>query len=158
MPWSDFTYSTPKKVEREPGIYRCLIMNAEQSVSKSSGKNMLVITLRPSGTTANVRAYIVDNEYFDRNVSEFIDAFPALKDGFSINRCFGWRGALGAVKLIVDENGFFKTAKYPWVPFGRTENLPPYDWKTADGEPQEMPVYQGFTELEEDDSDLPFEI
>ena len=158
MPWSNFTYQKQEFTERKPGNYRCIILKAEAGVSKSSGKNMLTITFRPSGTASTVKAYIVDNEYFDSNYSSFLDAFPVLKDNSDPNNCFSWRGAMGAVKLKVNDDGYFETAKYPWISAEKAEGYPEFEWKARDDEPPEMPEYSGMVELddEDDEESIPF--
>ena len=156
MSWSNYTYKKQEYPERKPGNYRCVILKAEAGTSKTSGKNMLTIYLRPSGTTATVRAYIVDNDWFDSNFSSFLDAFPELKANSDPNNCFAWRGAMGAVKLTVNEDGFFETARYPWIPAEKAEGYPEFEWQHRDDEPAEMPQLQAFTELDDDESEIPF--
>ena len=159
MSWSNYTYTKQEHTERKPGTYRCIILKAEAGVSKSSGKNMLTISLRPSGTASTVKAYIVDNEWFDSNFSSFLDAFPALKENSNPDNCFAWRGAQGAVKLKVNDDGYFETAKYPWIEAAKAEKLPPFEWKARDDEPQDMPILQEFTELDDSESEedeIPF--
>ena len=157
MSWENYTYKESTHVERKPGTYRCMILNAEQTVSKSSGTRMIALSLRPSGTASTVKGYILDNDHFDENYSEFLDAFPAIKENPDINACYTWRGAVGTVKLIIDESGYFKTAKFPWVSARKADALPPFEWKARSDEPPECPEYQGFTELGNTD-DLPFEV
>lgn len=158
MSWSNYTYKKSEHTERQPGSYRCIILKAEAGVSKTSGKNMLTIFLRPSGTASTVKAYIVDNDWFDSNYSSFLDAFPALKDNSNPDNCFAWRGAMGAVKLKVNDDGYFETAKYPWIPADKATRLPEFEWKARDDEAQEMPELQAFTELSDDDDseEMPF--
>lgn len=156
MAFSNYSYVKNQHTERKPGIYRCIVMGAELGKSKSSGKDMLTIFLRPSGMAANIKAYIIDNEYADVNISEFLDAFPELRDGFDISRCYAWTGAAGAVRFELDENGYLKPMKYPWVPYENTDELPPFVWKPRDGDPGTQPVYQGYTEIRTDDGDIPF--
>ena len=158
MSWSNYTYKKQEHTERQPGNYRCIILKAEAGVSKTSGKNMLTIHLRPSGTASTVKAYIVDNDWFDSNFSSFLDAFPALKDNSNPDNCFAWRGAMGAVKLKVNDDGYFETAKYPWIPADKATKLPEFEWKARDDEPQEMPEMQTFTEItdSDDDDQIPF--
>ena len=117
---------------------------------------MLVISVRPSGTKATVKQYIVDNDYFDSNFSQFLDAFPELGDNKLPDNCFSWRGAMGAVKLIVDENGYFKIKRF--ISADKAERLPDFVWCAKDDEPQQMPVYQGLTALDSDDEsdEIPF--
>lgn len=156
MSWDNYTYQKPSYEDNKPGDYRCVILNAEQAISKSSGKRMLVISVRPSGTKATVKSWIVDNEYFDSNFSLFLDAFPAIKNNPSVDNCFAWRGAMGAIKLIVNDSGYFEAKRF--IPADKAEFLPDFEWKARDDEPQEMPVLQEFTEIteEEDDGDCPF--
>lgn len=158
MSWSNYTYKKQEHTERQPGNYRCIILKAEAGVSKTSGKNMLTIYLRPSGTASTVKSYIVDNDWFDSNFSSFLDAFPALKDNSNPDNCFAWRGAMGAVKLKVNDDGYFETAKYPWIPADKATKLPEFEWKARDDEPQEMPELQTFTEItdSDDDDQIPF--
>lgn len=158
MSWSNYTYKKQEHTERQPGNYRCMILKAEAGVSKTSGKNMLTIHLRPSGTASTVKAYIVDNDWFDSNFSSFLDAFPALKDNSNPDNCFAWRGAMGAVKLKVNDDGYFETAKYPWIPADKATKLPEFEWKARDDEPQDMPELQTFTEItdSDDDDQIPF--
>lgn len=158
MSWSNYTYKKQEHTERQPGNYRCIILKAEAGVSKTSGKNMLTIHLRPSGTASTVKAYIVDNDWFDSNFSSFLDAFPALKDNSNPDNCFAWRGAMGAVKLKVNDDGYFETAKYPWIPADKATKLPDFEWKARDDEPQDMPELQTFTEITDNDDDdqIPF--
>ena len=160
MSWANYTYKKTETVERQPGNYRCIILKAEAGTSKTSGKNMITLFLRPSGTASTVKAYIVDNEWFDSNFSQFLDAFPALKNNPNPDNCFSWRGAVGAVKLKVNDDGYFETAKYPWIAAddSKATKLPEFEWKARDDESQEMPVLQEFTELsdEEESDDIPF--
>lgn len=160
MSWSNYTYKKTETVERQPGTYRCIILKAEAGIAKTSGRKMITLSLRPSGTSSTVFAYIVDNEWFDVNFSSFLDAFPALKENSNPDNCFAWRGAIGAVKLTVNDDGYFETAKYPWVEAGSRmeKNLPDFEWKARSDEPQEMPELQAFTELSDDDDseEMPF--
>jgi hypothetical protein len=156
MSWDNYTYQKPQYEESKPGDYRCVILNAEVSTSKS-GNRMLVISVRPSGTRATVKNYIVDNDYFDSNFSQFLDAFPVLKDGnHDPNNCFSWRGAMGAVKLTVNERGYFESKRF--IAADKAESLPEFVWKYRDDESSEMPIYQGMMEIDSEDEDdsIPF--
>ena len=158
MSWANYTYKKTETVERQPGNYRCIILKAEAGTSKTSGKNMITLYLRPSGTASTVKAYIVDNDWFDSNFSQFLDAFPSLNNNPNPDNCFAWRGAIGAVKLKVNDDGYFETAKYPWIPADKADKLPPFEWKAREDESQEMPVLQEFTEItdEESEDEIPF--
>ena len=154
MSWDNYTYQKPQFEENKPGDYRCVIMSAEVGTSKS-GNRMLVISVRPSGTRATVKSYIVDNEYFDSNFSSFLDAFPILKENHDPNNCFTWRGAMGAVKLTVNDRGYFEAKRF--ISADKAEKLPEFEWKAKDDEPQQMPAYEGMTELDDDDDgEIPF--
>lgn len=155
MSWSNYTYKEPQRAN--PGNYRCIILNVEQKVSKASGKNMLQITVRPSGTALNVNTYIVDGDYFDDNFSRFLDAFPALKENVDLDSCFLWRGQIGAARFGEDDKGYLKVSS--WMTPEKAEDLPEFEWKARDGEPQDMPEPQVFADIssaEEDDGDFPF--
>lgn len=106
----------------EPGDYRVEVTDVEETTSKTSGNAMLVITLRPNGSNIRVKHYIVKNEYFNRNMTEFYDSFDV---DFGDQNILGWIGAVGAAKLIEDENGYLKVRRLihkdrqgalsPWV-------------------------------------------
>lgn len=157
MGWDNYTYKKPEYPERKPGKYRCIILKAEIGTSKA-GNRMIIISLRPSGTTATVSAYIVDNEYFDDNYSKFLDAFPQIKENPDPNTCFAWRGAHGAINLKVNDNGYWQAGNF--IPAERAEFLPEFEWKAGHDEPQEMPIMQEISALgfddEEPDDEVPF--
>ena len=88
------------------------------------------------------------NEYFNRNLTELLDSF-GLGENFDT---LTWVGAVGAARLIEDDNGYLKV-RYFLSP-ERAEKLPPWDGK--------QPERQEVTSLEDgidgvlDDDDLPF--
>ena len=156
MSWSNYTYKQPEYSERKPGKYRVIILKAEEKTSKK-GNKMVEISLRPSGTASTVKAYIVDNDYFDDNYSRFLDAFPDIKNADNNpEHCYTWRGAMGAINLKVNDNGYFEAGYF--IPSEKQEALPEFVWKARDDEPQTMPEFQGAVELEEleDDESIPF--
>lgn len=155
MSWDNFAYTKPTFEENKPGDYRCVILSAEVGKSKA-GNRMMIISIRPSGTKATVKNYIVDNDYFDSNFSQFLDAFPALKDNSHPDNCFSWRGAMGAVKLTVNDRGYFEIKRF--IPADKADKLPDFVWMARDEEPPQMPEYQGITEMDSDDDDgeIPF--
>ena len=155
MSWDNFAYTKPTYEDNKPGDYRCVRLSAEVGHSKA-GNRMMIISIRPSGTKATVKNYIVDNDYFDSNFSQFLDAFPVLKDNSHPDNCFSWRGAMGAVKLTVNENGYFEIKRF--ISADKAEKLPEFVWKAKDDEPQQMPEYQGITEIgsDDDDGEIPF--
>ena len=129
------------------GDYRVAIVDAQESVSKTSGNPMIVVTVQPNGSNMKIQNYIVRNQYFNRNMTQFFDAFPQINEGdFSL---LGWVGCVGAARLKEDENGYLKVAWF--IDAKRAEKLPPWQG--------EMPERQTVTALdgaEEVDEDLPF--
>lgn len=145
--WDDY-----RREEREPeakvtGKQRCVITAVEEAVSKSSGKPMIVITVRPSGCRFTVRNWLVKNDSFNLNATAFFDAFPEIGDGnFNF---IEWVGAEGAAMFGEDENGYLKV-KY-WLSPERAANLPPFE-----GDKPERQMVTSLEDDTEDDSDLPF--
>ena len=106
---------------------------------------MLVITLRPNGAKITVRHYIVKNEYFNRNMTEFYDSFDV---DFGDQNILSWIGAVGAAKLIEDENGYLKVKRL--IHKDKQGNLPPWVGKI----PERQKVL--LDENGDPDDDLPF--
>ena len=103
----------------EPGDYRVEITDVEETVSKSSGNPMLVITVKPNNVNIRIKHYIVKNEYFNRNLTELYNSFNI---DFGDQNFLGWVGAVGAAKLVEDENGYMKIKRL--IPLERQDNLP----------------------------------
>lgn len=129
----------------EPGDYRVEVADVEETTSKSSGSPMLVITLRPNGAKITVRHYIVKNEYFNRNMTEFYDSFNI---DFGDQNILSWIGAVGAAKLIEDENGYLKVKRL--IHKDKQGSLPPWAGKM----PERQKVL--LDENGDPDDDLPF--
>ena len=126
----------------EPGDYRVEITDVEETVSKSSGNPMLVITVKPNNVNIRIKHYIVKNEYFNRNLTEFYNSFNI---DFGDQNFLGWVGAVGAAKLVEDENGYMKIKRL--IPLERQDNLPA--WVGS------VPVRQTVESFVSDD-ELPF--
>jgi len=129
----------------EPGDYRCEVVDVEETTSKK-GLPMLVITVKPNGSNIRVKHYIVKNEYFNRNVTSFLDSFGIDRQD---HNTLGWIGAVGAAKFDKDENGYLKV-KWFLSP-KQAEKLPPWEGP--------IPVRQTvttFQEIDGSDGDLPF--
>lgn len=142
MGWNDYRYEEPTRVE--PGDYRVEVIKAEEQKSRN-GNRMIVVTLRPNGTSLLIRDYFVDGEYFDGKVSRFFDAFPEIGQGnFNL---VTWGGAVGAVRLR--EDGEYLRVHYYLTP-KKAEALP--EW--VGNKPQRMTVTD--FETMTDKSDLPF--
>lgn len=146
---ADWNYT---REEREPtsnitGKLRCVITAVEEATSKTSGNPMIVVSVRPSGCRFTVKNYIVKNERFNRNMTDFFDAFPTIGEG---NFDFlTWVGAMGAANFGEDERGYLKI-KW-WIAANKADSLPPFE-----GDIPEQQSVSTLTELEGDDGDLPF--
>ena len=67
--WNDYK---PEEGSRlGAGDYRCEVVDVEETTSKSSGKPMIVVTVKPNGSNIKVKQYLVKNEYFNRNITSF---------------------------------------------------------------------------------------
>lgn len=145
---TDWNYQREEREETKvTGRLRCVIVDVEETESKTSGLPMIVVSVRPSGTVFKVKSYIVKNEHFNRNMTQFFDAFPEIGDGnFNF---IEWIGCEGAAMFDLDDKGYVKV-KY-WIDAVRAELLPAFEG--------EKPERQTVTSLTEDDSvdgDLPF--
>lgn len=142
--WDDF-----KREERprlSPGDYRVTIVSAEERTSKA-GNPMIVIGLRPNGGSIIINHYIVKNQYFNRNMTDFFDSFNIDEGDF----CFpSWIGAVGAAKLKEDDQGYLKVSYF--ISQDRADKLPPWEGEIPE---RQTVTDMGFSESE-DDGELPF--
>lgn len=139
-------YRREERSRIAPGDYRVAITEVEETTSRN-GNPMLVVTVQPNGSEIHIKHYLVKNEYFNRNLTDLLDSF-GLGENFDT---LTWVGAVGAAKLVEDENGYLKV-RYFLSP-ERAEKLPP--WQGKEPERQEVSsLGDGFEML--DDDDLPF--
>ena len=140
--WSD--YQREERARLAPGDYRVEIVGVEEKESKK-GNPMLVISIRPNGSTITIKHYIVKNEYFNRNMTEFFDAFSIDEADFTLPT---WVGAVGAARLKEDEDGYLKVGWF--INQHKAESLPAWQG--------EVPQRQELVKLEEveDDGELPW--
>jgi hypothetical protein len=144
---SGWDYAREEQSRLEPGDYRVEIVGVEETVSKS-GNDMIVVTVQPNGSKIKIKNYIVKHEYFNRNMTQFFDAFPQIVEGdFNF---LGWIGCVGAAKLKEDEKGYLKVAWF--INARKAESLPP--WVGEMPERQSITDISGFSEM--DESELPF--
>ena len=68
-------YEVEESTRLEPGDYRVEVINVEEAVSKNSGTPMIVISLKPNQSNITVKHYIVKNDNWKRNLTEFYDSF-----------------------------------------------------------------------------------
>ena len=140
--WDD--YRREERPRLAPGDYRVEIVSTEEKESKA-GNPMLVIGIRPNGSNITINHYIVKNEWFNRNMTDFFDSFNIDDGDFTLPT---WIGAVGAARLKEDDKGYLKVQYF--ISEDRAERLPPWDG--------EMPERQELTKLEplEDESELPW--
>lgn len=140
--WDD--YRREERDRLAPGNYRVEIVSVEETESKA-GNPMLVIGVRPNGSKITIKHYIVKNEYFNRNMTDFFDSFNIDDGDFTLPT---WVGAVGAAKLKEDDRGYLKVQYF--ISEGRAEKLPPWDGP--------LPERQELVQLKEleDDGDLPW--
>ena len=136
--------------EIKTGVQRCVVVGAEETVSKTSGKPMIVVTVKPSGSNAKVKEYFVSGtESFNRKLTDFFNAFPQIKKGdFEL---FTWVGALGAANFGTDDNGYLKVKWF--VAADKQKGLP--EWVG------DKPVKQDLATIKDEDEEtdsLPFEL
>ena len=140
--WDD--YRREERPRLSPGDYRVEIVSAEEKESKA-GNPMLVIGVQPNGSDITINHYIVKNEWFNRNMTEFFDSFNIDDGDFTLPT---WIGAVGAARLKEDDKGYLKV--HYFINRDRAEKIPTWDGK--------MPERQTLTKIDEieDDGDLPW--
>ena len=145
--WDDYTREEHPRLT--PGDYRVEIVSAEEATSKSSRDPMIVIGVRPNGYDVTIKQYIVKNQYFNRNMTDFFDSFNIDDGDFNF---LTWVGAVGAAKLKENDNGYLKVAYF--ISQERADRLPA--WSGPVPERQSVTVIgNGLSELD-DDGELPF--
>lgn len=147
--WDDWSREEAPRLE--PGDYRVEITAVEETESKA-GNPMIVVTVRPNGSKINIKHYIVKNQYFNRNMTDFFDSFNIDEGDFNFPT---WVGAVGAAKLVEDENGYLKVRWF--ISESKAEKLPP--WQGAMPERQTITTIGGtgaFVDVYPDESELPF--
>ena len=148
--WDDFQREDREGGSKVTGRLRCVIVDVEETTSKSSGLPMIVITVRPSGANFKIKNYLVKNDHFNRNATDFFDCFSEIGEGnFNF---IEWIGAMGAANFVEDDNGYLKV-KY-WISAEKAENLPPFEGERP--ERQVVTTIPSVEEETEDDSDLPW--
>lgn len=147
--WDDWSREEAPRLE--PGDYRVEITAVEETESKA-GNPMIVVTVRPNGSNINIKHYIVKNQYFNRNMTDFFDSFNIDEGDFNFPT---WVGAVGAAKLVEDENGYLKVRWF--ISESKAEKLPP--WQGTMPERQTITTIGGtggFVDVYPDESELPF--
>lgn len=139
--WDD--YKREERARLEEGDYRVEIVSAEEATSKS-GNLMIIIGVKPNGSNITIKHYIVKNEWFNRNMTEFFDSFNIDEGDFNF---LTWVGAVGAVRLKEDEMGYLKVAWF--IKKDKADKLP--EWVGKMPERQTVEKGLGLEETIEDD-------
>lgn len=117
---TNWNYVREESTNIAAGDHRFEVVSAEEKVSKS-GKNMIVVSLKPNGAHFTVNDYIVEGEYFNRKMTQFFDSTGIEEGNFNL---LTWVGAVGAARFKEDENGYLKVQYY--LDPKRAEKLPPW--------------------------------
>lgn len=148
--WDSYKREENERESALTGKHRVVITDVSEAVtganSKVPGTPMIVVKLRPSGRRFTVTHRIVKNDYFNRNMTQFFDAFPEINDGdFNF---LSWIGCDGAAMFKEDSNGYTQVSYF--LDPVRAADLPAFEG--------EKPEKQTITSLEdsEEDDELPF--
>lgn len=149
--WDSFQREENERESAVTGKHRVVIVEADEAVtgpnSKTPGTPMIVIKLRPSGRRFTVTHRIVKNDYFNRNMTQFFDAFPDIT--FGDFNFLSWVGCEGAAMFKEDAQGYTQVSYF--LDPVRAADLPAFEG--------EKPERQTITSLDDDsdlDDELPF--
>ena len=141
--WSDFQREEQERESAVTGKHRVVITDVSEGVtgqmSKNPGTPMIIVKVRPSGRHFSVTHRIVKNDYFNRNMTSFFDAFPEI--AFGDFNFLSWIGAEGGAMFREDDRGYTQISYF--MSPEATENLPPFEG--------DKPERQTITSLDEDD-------
>ena len=74
------SYQREERTRLTPGDYRVEIVSVDEKESKS-GNPMLVIGIRPNGSSITINHYIVQgNEWTNRNLTEFLTPLISMME------------------------------------------------------------------------------
>lgn len=118
-----FTYQREETAinHLEVGEYRVVVVSAENATSKNTGKEMIKIGVKPSGADMTLYNYLVEGEYFNRNLTQFYDSFDVPEGNLNLVE---WIGAEGAAKLGKDKEGYLKIKWF--INKNKAASLPPF--------------------------------
>ena len=132
------------------GKHRIRVKSAEKAVS-SKGNDMLTLQFEVSGYNEIVYHYIVDNEYANRNLTQFFDSFKDIPEGeLELSK---WVGKVGACTIKHDTyNDNIKSKVGYFIPVDKQGGLPA--WREPTGAEVDA---DGFISIPEGAADeLPF--
>jgi hypothetical protein len=147
----NYTREDPTRKPRG-GKKRCVILDAVEAKTKTTGTPMIAVTVQPSGSKAKVKKYIVKNDYFNKEATALFDAFPEIGEG---NFNFAeWRGAMGAAMFAEDQNGYL-VVRY-WINPAQAADLPEFEGEKPEKQTVTELGGSGEGVLVDNDDDLPF--
>ena len=149
--WDSYRREETERESAVTGKHRVVITDAGEAVtgpnSKKPGTPMIVVKLRPSGRKFSVTHRIVKGEYFNRQMTQFFDAFPEIRDGdFNF---ISWVGCEGAAFFKEDSNGYTQVSYF--LSPERAADLPAFE-----GEKPERQTITSLSDPEDEDDGLPF--
>lgn len=148
MDWANY-YKREDDSKNVEGPHRCVITAAEETESNEKKNPMVVVSVKPSGADFSVKCFFVYGDYFNRNITRFLDAFPNIRDQVDNKKWdfVKWVGEEGAA--FFEKDGKYTKVKYFLSP-ERAKDLPPFEGS----KPEKLEVSNEFTDINEDD--LPF--
>lgn len=149
--WDSFQREENERESAVVGKHRVVVVEADESVtgpnSKNPGTPMIIIKLRPSGRRFTVTHRIVKGDWFNRNMTQFFDAFPEIT--FGDFNFLAWVGAEGAAMFKEDDRGYTQISYF--LSPEKAKDLPAFE-----GEKPERQQITSLDEPEDDNDGLPF--
>ena len=121
MSWNE-AYAPEERRRMAKGNHRVAITEVEDTVSKSSGKPMLVVHFKTDINDRDYRTYYVQNDYFNANITEFFDKMGIERGNFDFD---SWVGKMGGAYFDRDENGYWKL--FYLMDRSELDNLPAWE-------------------------------
>ena len=118
---SNWNYQRESGSNVTAGDHRFEVIGVEDAISKSSGKPMIVIEVKPNGASFTVKKFVVEGDYFNRTMTSFFDSTGIEEGNFNF---ITWVGAMGAARFKEDDKGYLELAYF--IDQKRAEKLPPW--------------------------------
>ena len=138
-----------------PGQYRVRIEDAEEQVSKNTGKDMIKLTLKVSGYNQKVFHYVVFSNENEEAIERTNNNLGRIFDSFGIEsgnlNVFDWKGKVGAAEIDnrEDNQGNMQSNVKFFIKRDKQGTLPPW---------REHPMKKNMNPemVNTDDSEVPF--
>ena len=120
-----------------PGQYRVRIEDAEEAVSKNTGKDMIKLTLKVSGYNQKVFHYIVFNTENQEAIERTNDNLGRIFDSFNIEpgnlNVLDWKGKVGAAEISnrEDNQGNMQSNVKFFIKRNKQDSLPAWQEGTT---------------------------